>query len=86
MSIFATLPRKEITILLADDHPVVCERLVAVAGLNAVGQALDGEAVCLLHDELRPDILLFDLRMPKKIGQVVASELMSRNPQLELSC
>jgi hypothetical protein len=36
---------------------------------------------CLLHDKLRPDILLLDLRISKKIGQEVASEVMSRKAQ-----
>jgi DNA-binding NarL/FixJ family response regulator len=86
MSSSATLSKKEISILIADDHPVVREGLVAVADLKAVGQALDGEDACLLHGELRPDILLLDLRMPRKIGQEFASELMSRKAQPELSC
>jgi PleD family two-component response regulator len=86
MSSSATLSEKEFRILIADDHPVVREGLVAVVDLKAVGQALDEEEACLLHHELRPDILLLDLRMSKKNGQGVASELTSRKPQPELSC
>ena len=81
MSSSATFSGKEIRILIADDHPVVREGLMTILALqddlNVVGQARDGEEACLLYDELCPDILLLDLRMPKKDGQEVVTELMS---------
>ena len=73
---------KEIRILIADDHPVVREGIVTILALQkdlkVVGQARDGEEACLLYDQLSPDILILDLRMPKKDGQEVVNELMSR--------
>ncbi|HEY1478340.1 MAG TPA: response regulator transcription factor, partial [Chthoniobacterales bacterium] len=75
---------KEIRILIADDHPVVREGLMMILALQndlkVVGEAQDGEEACLLYDELSPDILILDLRMPKKDGQEVVTELMSRKP------
>jgi DNA-binding NarL/FixJ family response regulator len=85
MSSSATSSGKEITILIADDHPVVREGIMTILSLQkdlkVVGQARDGEEACLLYDELSPDILLLDLRMPKKDGQDVVTELMSRKPR-----
>src|SRR5260370_38079607 len=85
MSSSATSSGKEIRILIADDHPVVREGIMAILALqddlNVVGQARDGEEACRLYDELSPDVLLLDLRMPKKDGQEVVTELMSRRPR-----
>ena len=85
MSSSSTSPEKEIRILIADDHPVVREGIGTILALQkdlkVVGQARDGEEACLLYDELSPDILLLDLRMPKKDGQEVVNELMSRKPR-----
>ncbi|MBV8276402.1 MAG: response regulator transcription factor, partial [Verrucomicrobia bacterium] len=63
---------KQIRVLIADDHPIVREGLVAVLGLESdlevIGQAHDGEEACRLYMQLRPDVLVLDLRMPKKDG------------------
>ena len=55
--------------------------LALQSDLKVVGQASDGEEACELYDKLSPDILMLDLRMPKKDGQEVVAELMSRNPR-----
>jgi two-component system, NarL family, response regulator len=76
---------KQIRILIADDHPVVREGLMAILALEddlkVVGQAHDGEEACRLYNKLLPDILILDLRMPKKDGLEVVSELMSQRPR-----
>ena len=73
MSSSAKSSSKGIKILIADDHPVVREGLMTILALQndlkVVGQASDGEEACELYDELSPDILMLDLRMPKKDGR-----------------
>jgi DNA-binding NarL/FixJ family response regulator len=61
-----------IRILVADDHPVVAQGLVALleceADITVVGQAHDGcQAVELFHQH-QPDVTLMDLRMPQMDG------------------
>ncbi|MEU0787240.1 response regulator transcription factor [Streptomyces sp. NPDC006173] len=61
-----------IRILLADDHPVVREGLRAMLSaepdLDVVGEASSGPRAQALAAELRPDIVLMDLRMPEGGG------------------
>ena len=49
-------------------------------GMKVVGHAGDGEEACLLYNQLCPDILILDLRMPKKDGIEVVIELMPQKP------
>ena len=85
MSASATPSDKAIRILIADDHPIVGEGLIAVFALEddlkVVGRARDGEEACRLYNQLRPDILILDLRMPKKDGLQVVIELMAQRPR-----
>jgi NarL family two-component system response regulator LiaR len=57
-----------IRILIADDHPIVRDGLVAVlstqADFSVVGTAEHGEAVLRQVAQLQPDVLLLDLEMP----------------------
>ena len=68
--------------LIGDDHPVIRQGLAAILNsqkdIKIVAEAADGEGVCELYDQLSPDVLLLDLRMPKKDGLQVVGELMSR--------
>lgn len=59
-------------VLIVDDHPIVRDGLrAALAGhddLEVVGEAGDGETALRLAAELRPDVVLMDLRMPGMDG------------------
>jgi DNA-binding NarL/FixJ family response regulator len=67
-------------LLIADDHPIVRDGLrAALSGepdLEIVGEAADGEQAVRLAADLRPDIVLMDLRMPGMDG-VAAIRLLS---------
>jgi len=73
---------KVIGVLIVDDHPVVREGMTAILrsqkDMKVLAQAADGQEACDLCDQLSPDVLLLDLRMPEKDGLQVISELMSR--------
>ena len=61
-----------IRILVADDHPMLREGLVAVLStqpdFDIVGEAADGAEVVRLAEALRPDVILLDLEMPDVDG------------------
>jgi len=61
-----------IRILVADDHPMLREGLVAVLStqpdFDVIGEAGDGAEVVRLAEALRPDMILLDLEMPDVDG------------------
>lgn len=74
----------QIRILIVDDHPVVREGMAALIDrrpdLIVVGEAKDGEEALTLFRQLRPDITLIDLRMPKLNGVDVIRTLRGESP------
>ena len=68
-----------ITVVIADDHPVVREGLVEVfksqTDIKVVAEATDGEDTLEMCKQHLPDVLLLDLRMPRKDGLQVLAEL-----------
>ena len=73
---------KQIAVVLADDHPVIRQGLARILksqkDIEILAEASDGEEACKLYDRLSPDVIILDLRMPKKDGLQVLLELMSR--------
>jgi len=65
-------PRRPLRVLLVDDDPVFRELLAFVVrtdpGAELVGEAGDGVEGVELAGELRPDVVLMDLRMPRMDG------------------
>ncbi|RME98026.1 MAG: DNA-binding response regulator [Chloroflexi bacterium] len=68
-----------IRILLADDHPVVRDGLVAILStqpdFDVVAEAATGREAVSLAAELQPDVLLLDLEMPDMDGVAALRQL-----------
>ncbi len=75
-------------ILIADDHAVVRMGLASLLGtqdgLEVVGDAEDGEAAVAKALELKPDVIIMDLMMPKKDGATATAEIHAALPETKI--
>lgn len=73
-----------ITVVLADDHPVVRDGLTAllgsVPGIEVVGTASNGREAVRAAVTLRPDVLVLDIQMPELDGVGAAREITKAAP------
>jgi len=71
-----------ITVVIADDHPAVREGLLAIfqsqSDIKVVAEATNGVDTLEMCNQHLPDVLLLDLRMPRKDGLQVLTELAAR--------
>jgi two-component system nitrate/nitrite response regulator NarL len=77
-----------IRILIADDHPIVRDGLRKLLMLEddfeVVGEANDGREVLDKVQELDPDVLLLDLRMPNMDGLSTLQALVQLNKRTKV--
>jgi DNA-binding NarL/FixJ family response regulator len=80
----ATLPR----VLIADDHPVLRDRLATLLGdeFAVVGTASDGVQLLEAEASLHPDVLVIDITMPHMTGLEAAAQIRSRGSAVPFVC
>jgi two-component system, NarL family, response regulator len=81
--------RRTLTVLVADDHPVVREGLVAIIetqpDLRVVAEASNGRDAMDKFFAHRPDVALFDLRMPLMGGVETVAGIYEKEPGARLA-
>jgi len=74
----------QIRVLVVDDFPLVREGLTASLevdpGIEVVGEASDGEEGLQMAREMRPDVILTDMRMPGLGGPVLLTRIREELP------
>lgn len=78
---------EQIKILIADDHPVVREGLTAMISrendFEVVGEAKTGKEALEKSGELKPDVVLMDLRMPEMDGVEAIQAISASYPDIK---
>src|SRR5207248_7907010 len=74
-----------ISVLMADDHPVVREGMRAMIAkepdMALVAEANDGAQAISLYEEHLPDVVLMDLRMPGTDGIAAIRGILAEHPE-----
>jgi two-component system response regulator EvgA len=79
------------TVLIVDDHPsfrASARRMLEADGYEVVGEAEDGGAALVAAQQLLPELVLLDVRLPDVDGFEVAKSLrdvVGRAPQVVLT-
>jgi len=75
-------------ILIADDHPLLREALCQVLSkeqdMEVVGKAGDGEEVVKMASQLKPDVVIMDIIMPKFDGIEASKKIKATAPNIAI--
>lgn len=74
-------------ILVVDDAAFVREVLTQILtkhNFSVVGEAQDGVEAIEKAEELRPDLIIMDIVMPKKSGIQATQEILQKNPDTKV--
>ncbi len=74
-----------IQVLIVDDHPVVCSGintiLSASVGIEVVGEAHSGSVALEMIDQLQPDVVLLDMKLPDMSGVEIIKKIYASGNQ-----
>ena len=77
-----------VRILVTDDHPVVRAGLSGMLSgepdFEVVGEAQNGKEAVAFVGELKPDVVLMDLRMPEMDGVTAIGHIKSEHPDVHI--
>ena len=74
-------------VLVVDDHRLLSEgvsNLLAAHGIEVLGIASDGVEAITLVQELNPDVILMDIRMPRCDGLSATRQIKALRPEMKI--
>ncbi len=79
---------RALRILIVDDHALFRGGLQMVLksepDIEVIGEAADGQDAVVKTQELDPDVVLMDIRMPKRSGIEATREIRALNPRVKV--
>ncbi|MBQ4493710.1 MAG: response regulator transcription factor [Elusimicrobiaceae bacterium] len=80
--------KKKVKVLIADDQTLFREGikdvLTSEKWIEVVGEAADGEEAVSLVKKLKPEVILMDIKLPKKDGIAATKEIKKTMPQINI--
>jgi DNA-binding NarL/FixJ family response regulator len=77
-----------LVVLIADDHPLfrngMRALLTSVPDLEVAGEATTGDEVIRLAEDVQPDVVLMDLKMPGLGGIEATRRILGANPHVRI--
>lgn len=74
-------------VMIVDDAPFVREvlgQILRTHKFEVVGEAADGEEAVQMASELKPELIIMDIVMPKKSGIQATQEILSLHPSVKI--
>ena len=77
-----------VRVIVVDDQPLVREGLAIILDahpdIEVVGQAGDGQQAITLAAQIKPDVVLMDIKMPRMNGIAATREIKRRHPDTQI--
>jgi two-component system nitrate/nitrite response regulator NarL len=84
----ANKSKKQIQILIVDDHPVVRKGIISclasIPKFQIIGEAVNGNDAVNKARELQPDLILMDLDLPEKSGLLATEAIRKELPAIKV--
>jgi len=83
-----TTTKPPLRVAIADDHRLMLDgikrALESAPDIRVVGEAMSGEEMLQLVPQVRPDVVILDLRMPRGDGLSTLAQLRKTHPALKV--
>ncbi len=82
------MEERKIRVLIVDDDELIVMSLEMIVGskpgFEVIGKGYGGQEAIKLYDELKPDILMMDIRMPDLNGTEAAGKILKKHPDAKI--